>query len=58
MRIVVTGASGQLGAALVHQFSARHDVVGFTHATLDITDAVKVGAEMSRLRPQLNAIIY
>jgi dTDP-4-dehydrorhamnose reductase len=53
MKIAVTGASGQLGAALVHQFSARHDVVGFTHATLDITDAVKVGAEMSRVRPQL-----
>jgi dTDP-4-dehydrorhamnose reductase len=53
MKIAVTGASGQLGAALVHQFSARHDVVGFTHATLDITDAVKVGAAMSRVRPQL-----
>ena len=60
MRIVVTGASGQLGAALVHQFSARHDVVGFTHATLDITDAVKVGAEMSRVRPKviLNAAAF
>jgi dTDP-4-dehydrorhamnose reductase len=53
VKIAVTGASGQLGAALVHQFSARHDVVGFTHATLDIADAVKVNAEMSRLRPQL-----
>ena len=46
MKIVVTGAAGQLGAALVHQFSANHDVVGFTHATLDITDAESVGAEM------------
>jgi len=53
VRVAITGAAGQLGAALVHQFSARHDVVGFTHATLDITDAVKVGAEMSRVRPQL-----
>jgi dTDP-4-dehydrorhamnose reductase len=53
MKVVVTGAAGQLGAALVHQFRARHDVVGFTRATLDITDAAKVGAELSRVKPQL-----
>ena len=53
MKIVVTGAGGQLGAALVHQFSTRHDVVGFTRATLDITDAARVGEEMSRIRPQV-----
>lgn len=53
MRIVVTGAGGQLGAALVHQFRSDHEVVALTHATLDITDAVKVAAEMTRARPEV-----
>jgi dTDP-4-dehydrorhamnose reductase len=51
MRIVVTGAGGQLGAALVHQFRARHDVAAFTHATLDITDAARVAGEMASVKP-------
>jgi dTDP-4-dehydrorhamnose reductase len=51
MRIIVLGAAGQLGAALVHELTARHEVTAFTHASLDVTDAVKVAAEMARVRP-------
>ena len=40
MKIVVTGAAGQLGTELVEAFRAvGHDVVGTTHASLDIADA-------------------
>src|SRR4051794_31363294 len=39
MRMLITGAGGQLGAALTELFSSRGDVRPFAHATLDITDA-------------------
>jgi dTDP-4-dehydrorhamnose reductase len=51
MRIAVLGASGQLGAAVVHEFSAGHTVIPFDHAALDITDSRKVVSEMRRVRP-------
>jgi dTDP-4-dehydrorhamnose reductase len=50
MRIAVLGASGQLGAAVVHEFST-HTVVPFDHAALDITDSRKVVSELRRVRP-------
>ncbi len=49
MRIVVTGASGLVGATLVRRTGA----VGLTHRDLDITDEPAVVAAMSRLRPDL-----
>ncbi len=45
MRVLITGAGGQVGTELVDVFSAGgHEVQGFTHATLDVTrrDAVRV----------------
>ena len=40
MKVVVTGAAGQLGTELVEAFrAAGHDVVRATHASLDIADA-------------------
>jgi dTDP-4-dehydrorhamnose reductase len=38
MRIVVTGAGGQLGHAIVRRFRADHDVIALARAELDLTD--------------------
>ena len=54
MRVAVTGAGGQLGAALAQEFrSAGHDVSAFTRRELDIGDDPAVSAAMMRLRPEL-----
>jgi dTDP-4-dehydrorhamnose reductase len=61
MRVAITGARGQLGAALVHEFStAAHDVSPFGHSNLDITDDEAVGKAMDALRPDaiVNAAAY
>jgi dTDP-4-dehydrorhamnose reductase len=52
MRIAVTGARGQLGAAIVHEF-ARHEVIPLGRGDLDISDDRAVGAAMERLRPNV-----
>lgn len=52
MKVVVTGAAGQLGTELVEIFSAHGDVVvATTHATLDITDASAVEALVTAEKP-------
>ena len=48
MRIVVTGASGLVGRALV-----RGGATGLTHRDLDITDADAVRQMMARLQPDV-----
>ena len=60
MRIVVTGARGQLGAALVHEFTPAHETIALGRADLDVTDDAAVAALMQDLRPQaiLNAAAY
>src|SRR5438309_680177 len=35
-RIVIVGAGGRLGAALVREYTGTFDVVGFNHAQLDL----------------------
>jgi len=43
VKVVVTGAAGQLGTELVETFrAAGHEVVGTTHDSLDIVDAESV----------------
>jgi dTDP-4-dehydrorhamnose reductase len=37
MKIVVLGASGRLGAALMHEYRGKYDVAGFNHAQLDLS---------------------
>src|SRR6266404_5574221 len=48
MKIVVLGAGGRLGAALVREFRPKYDVAGFDHAQLDLSNSKglreKVGA--------------
>jgi dTDP-4-dehydrorhamnose reductase len=51
MRVVVTGARGQLGAAIVREFRAAHDVEALDRTALDITNAEAVFEAVARLRP-------
>src|SRR6478609_1652275 len=48
MKIVILGAGGRLGAALVREFRPKYDVTGFDHAQLDLSNLEdlreKVGA--------------
>ena len=53
MRIAVVGARGQLGAAVVDQFRASHEVTALGRAELDITEASAVDAVMTGLRPEI-----
>ena len=54
MRVTVTGAGGQLGAVLAHEFrSAGHDVTGFARRDLDIGDDAAVAAALDRSRPDV-----
>lgn len=49
MRIVITGAAGQVGRCLAVRSAARgYAVVGLTHADLDITDAAAVRRHVCR----------
>jgi dTDP-4-dehydrorhamnose reductase len=42
-RVLVTGAAGQLGSAVVEAFNGSWEAIGLTHRELDITDAAAVG---------------
>jgi len=59
MKILVTGASGQLGRALVPAL-ARHDVAALSHAELDIADAAAVRRVLAAQSPAvvINAAAY
>jgi dTDP-4-dehydrorhamnose reductase len=60
MRILVTGANGQVGHELLSLAPAGFEVLGFGSAELDITNAEQVGDSVERLQPQLiiNAAAY
>ena len=51
MKILVTGARGQLGAVLTAQLGGAHDVVALGHADLDISDSRAVSNRISQERP-------
>ena len=54
MRLLVTGAGGQLGRELVDVArAAGHDVVGLVKAELDITDGSAVDAAVKAARPDV-----
>ena len=53
MRVVVVGARGQLGAAVVRECRNHHDeVTSLDRAELDVRDGSAVAAAMRRLRPE------
>jgi len=45
-RVAVIGASGQLGSDLVRVLAQRYEVVGFTHAGLEVSDPASVEAAL------------
>ncbi len=51
MHILVVGAQGQLGAAVVHELEPHHDVRALTHADLDVVDDEAVARVIAELRP-------
>src|SRR5919107_5032127 len=53
MRIVITGAGGQLGDALTRAFAARAEVRPFSHADLDIADADAAARLVGEARPDV-----
>ena len=53
MKVVVTGAAGQLGGALAARFSASATVVPLTRHDLDITREADVLERLSRERPDV-----
>jgi dTDP-4-dehydrorhamnose reductase len=60
MRVAVLGSRGQLGAAIVHEFAARHEVSAFDHAALDVIDAAAVEGAIHSAQPDviLNCAAY
>ena len=60
MRVLVTGAAGQLGQTVAHRFAPHHDVVACDRATLDIThaEAVRETARRARADVIINCAAY
>lgn len=57
MRVLITGAGGQVGHELVRVFGAGgHEVAGFDHASLDITNRDAVRAAIVEFHP--DAIVH
>ena len=52
MRVLITGANGQLGRAL-QQCLHAHEVTALGHPDLDITDAAAVGKAIISARPEI-----
>jgi dTDP-4-dehydrorhamnose reductase len=53
MKVLVTGASGLLGAAVVQEFTPHADVAALGHADLDITDDVRVSERIAAEEPDV-----
>jgi dTDP-4-dehydrorhamnose reductase len=48
-RVVIVGAGGRLGAALVREYASQFDVVGFNHAQLDLGEPAQMRATLGAL---------
>jgi dTDP-4-dehydrorhamnose reductase len=53
MKVLVTGAAGHLGAAIVREFASTHEVVGLARRDVDISNADAVRAALAREAPDV-----
>ncbi len=53
MRVLVTGAAGLLGAAIVREFATNHEVTACGRRELDISQAAAVRAAFTSARPDV-----
>ena len=53
MKVLVTGAAGQLGGAIVREFARGHEVVALTRQQLDLTDHERVLGLVGEARPSV-----
>jgi dTDP-4-dehydrorhamnose reductase len=49
-KIVIVGAGGRLGAALMREYRPAYDLVGFNHAELDLSNLEQVRATLERMQ--------
>ena len=49
MKIVILGAGGRLGAALMREYREKYDLAGFDHAQLDLADLYDVRGKLGAL---------
>jgi dTDP-4-dehydrorhamnose reductase len=50
MRILILGAGGRLGAALVREYQGKFDVTGFNHEQLDLASQTQIQDNLSPLQ--------
>jgi len=60
LKILVLGAAGQVGGALVDTLAALGEVIGLTRQEIDLSDIASIGPLIGRARPDLivNAAAY
>ncbi len=60
MKVAIIGANGQLGSDLVDILSQSHEVIGLTHADIEITDIDNINSVISSVKPDiiLNTAAY
>src|SRR3982074_3526157 len=49
MKIVIIGAGGRLGPALMREYGGKFNVTGFNHAQLDLADPKKIHAKIDKV---------
>jgi len=49
MKIVILGAGGRLGAALLREYREKYDIVGFTHAQFDLANLDDVRGKLGAM---------
>ena len=53
MKVMITGASGQLGVTLADRIDGKHEVIALASSELDISDRLSVGREFIRIAPDV-----
>ena len=53
MRVLITGAGGQLGIDVVAELGGRHEVTAYGHSELDIADADSVTDCLTQVHPEV-----